>query len=144
MLGCPFRCGSKETRIFVTYEPLFSGYGFVRPEVMVEFGARSTGEPRKERLIGCDAADYLQDVTFPSACPLVMLTERTFWEKATAVHVFCRQQGRRGERLSRHWHDLARLDDTEYADKALADRLLALAVARHKSKFFREKDAVGS
>ena len=73
-----------------------------------------------------------------------MAAERTFWEKATAVHVFCRQQRIRGERLSRHWHDLVRLDDAGIARKALADRDLACSVARHKSMFFREKDAAGS
>ena len=73
-----------------------------------------------------------------------MMAERTFWEKATAMHVFCCQQRNRGERLSRHWHDLVRLDDTGYADRALADRALALAVADHKSMFFREKSATGN
>ncbi len=130
--------------LFVAYEPLFNDYGFVRPEVMVEFGARSIGTPREECLCGCDAASYLPDVSFPSAHPFVMLAERTFWEKATAVHVFCQQQRRRGERLSRHWYDLVRLDDTGYAEKALADRALALSVARHKSMFFREKDEAGN
>ena len=36
--------------ILVAYEPLFSDYDFVRPAVLVEFDARSTGEPREERL----------------------------------------------------------------------------------------------
>ena len=130
--------------IFVAYEPLFDNYGFVRPEVMVEFGARSIGNPREERLCGCDAANYVPDVAFPSVRPFVMLAERTFWEKATAVHVFCQQQRSRGERLSRHWYDLVRLDDKDYADKALEDHDLALSVARHKSMFFREKDATGN
>ena len=72
-----------------------------------------------------------------------MLAERTFWEKATAIHVFCRQERRRGERLSRHWHDLARLDEVGIAARALADRALALSVARHKAMFFTENDARG-
>ena len=131
-------------RVFVAYEPLFHEYGFVRPEATVEFGARSTGEPRKERPIECDAAPYLSDVVFPSTRTFVMLAERTFWEKATAVHVFCRQQRSRGERLSRHWYDLVRLDDTGFAQKSLNDCPLALSVARHKAMFFREKDAAGS
>ena len=130
--------------IFVIYEPLFDDYGFVRPQVMVEFGARSIGEPREERLCECDAASYLPDVLFPSSRPLVMLAQRTFWEKATAVHVFCRQERSRGERLSRHWHDLVRLDDAGYAEKAMEDYALALSVARHKSMFFREKDSAGN
>ena len=130
--------------VFVAYEPLFENYGFVRPEVMVEFGARSIGEPREERLCGCDAASYVPDVAFPSVRPFVMLAERTFWEKATAVHVYCQQQRSRGERLSRHWYDLVRLGDMGFAEKALADRDLALSVARHKSMFFREKDTAGN
>ena len=32
--------------LHIVYEPLFDDYAFVRPEVTVEFGARSTGEPR--------------------------------------------------------------------------------------------------
>ena len=56
----------------------------------------------------------------------------------------CRQQRSRGERLSRHWYDLVRLDDAGLAEKSLADRALALSVARHKAMFFREKDATGN
>ena len=131
-------------QIFINYRPIFEDYGFVRPEVMVEFGARSTGEPREERLIECDADVHLPDIGFPSARPHVMLAERTFWEKATAAHVFCRQQRMRGDRLSRHWYDLIRLDDTEYGGRALANRGLARDVARHKAVFFRENDANGN
>ncbi len=130
--------------IYVAYPPLFPGYGFVKPEVMVEFGARSMGDPREERLCECDAAGYVPGVAFPAVRPFVMLAVRTFWEKATAVHVFCRQQRSRGERLSRHWYDLVRLDDAGYVNKALPDHDLALSVARHKSMFFREKDAAGA
>ncbi|MXW67991.1 MAG: nucleotidyl transferase AbiEii/AbiGii toxin family protein [Gemmatimonadales bacterium] len=141
--GYPARVRSDGDRIHVRYEPLFPDDGFVRPEVLVEFGARATGEPRRERTIECDAAEFLPDVRFPSAQPSVMLAERTFWEKATAIHVFCRRRRQRGTRLSRHWHDLARLDDAGYVERALADRELARAVARHKSVFFRERDRSG-
>ena len=128
----------------IVYEPLFDDYAFVRPEVTVEFGARSTGEPRIVRPVECDAAPFLPDLLFPRARPSVMLAERTFWEKATAIHVFCRQERKRGERLSRHWYDLARLDDAGVAARALADRVVARSVARHKAMFFREKDAAGN
>ena len=86
----------------------------------------------------------MSEVTFPSARTLVMLAERTFWEKATVTHVFCRQRRSRGERLSRHWHDLVRLDDAGFAEKSVTNHPLALSVARHKSMFFREKDAEGN
>ena len=139
--GLSAQIRAEKDRLFVRYAPLFSDYGFVRPEVLVEFGARATGEPRAERPITCDAAVHVPDVEFPTTRPLVMAAERTFWEKATAAHVFCRQQSTHGERLSRHWHDLVRLDDADFAETALADRALALSVARHKSMFFRERDA---
>ena len=130
-------------RLYIGYEPLFEETGFVRPEVMVEFGARSTGEPHKVLPVVCNAAAYLPNLIFPRTRPTVMLAERTFWEKATAMHVFCRQERRRGERLSRHWHDLARLDEAGTVASALADRALALLVARHKAMFFAENDAHG-
>ena len=141
--GFATRVRAEAEQLYVSYDPLFEDYAFVRPEVKVEFGARSTGEPRTVRRVACDAAAFLPELLFPEARPFVMLAERTFWEKATAVHVYCRQERRRGERLSRHWHDLARLDDAGVADRALADRALALSVARHKTMFFSEKGPAG-
>lgn len=67
-----------------------------------------------------------------------MAAERTFWEKATAAHVYCAQGRLRGDRFSRHWHDLARLDDAGFAETAIADRAVAVAVVRHKAMLFRE------
>ncbi len=46
-------------KLFICYETLFERYGLVRPEIMVEFGARSTGEPHTVTTIRCDAASYL-------------------------------------------------------------------------------------
>ena len=141
--GFEARVRAEGDRLYIGYESLFEESGFVRPEVMVEFGARSTGEPHSNRPIVCDAAACLPDLTFPEARSTVMLAERTFWEKATAIHVFCRQERHRGERLSRHWHDLVRLDEAGIAANALADHALALSVARHKAMFFAEIDAHG-
>jgi type I restriction enzyme, R subunit len=101
--------------------------------------ARSTGQPCEERPITCDATEHLPNLEFPAAEPRVMLPKRTFWEKATAVHVFCKL-GTQGDRLSRHWHDLVRLDDAGYADAAFEDRALANEVAEFKGKFFRTKE----
>jgi hypothetical protein len=70
-----------------------------------------------------------------------MRPERTFWEKATAIHVFCRGGKLRGDdRFSRHWYDIVALDRSGHASAALADRSLADRVGRHKNIFFREKD----
>jgi Nucleotidyl transferase AbiEii toxin, Type IV TA system len=131
-------------KVFIDYEPLATGTGYVPSSVMLEFGARSTGEPSESRAIRCDAAEHLQGVEFPTATPQVMRAERTFWEKATAIHVFCAQgEFRGGDRFARHWHDVARLDAAGFADAAIADKALAQAVADHKSVFFAEKNTQG-
>ena len=78
------------------------------------------------------------------SCGLSGHFERTFWEKATAAHVYCLQHRMRGGRFARHWHDLARLDATGHVDAAVANREIADAVAAHKTVFFREKDVSGN
>jgi hypothetical protein len=128
-------------KLFIDYPHLAQGTGYVSPSVMLEFGARSTGEPASARDIVCDAAVAVDGLELPSARPRVMHAERTFWEKATAIHVFCLQSRMRGDRFSRHWHDVARLDDAGIAAAAIEDRALGTAVAKHKTMFFAEKAA---
>ncbi len=109
-------------KLFIDYEAVGGGSGYVAPSVMLEFGARSTGEPASVRDVSCDGAGLVDDIEFPTAKPRVMHAERTFWEKATAIHVFCLQERLRGERFSRHWHDIVRLDDIGIANSAIAAR----------------------
>ncbi|WCJ65138.1 nucleotidyl transferase AbiEii/AbiGii toxin family protein [Agrobacterium tumefaciens] len=128
-------------KLFIDYEAVGGGSGYVAPSVMLEFGARSMGEPASVRDVSCDGAGLVDDIEFPTAKPRVMHAERTFWEKATAIHVFCLQERLRGERFSRHWHDIVRLDDIGIANSAIAARDLTKSVAQHKSMFFAEKAA---
>jgi hypothetical protein len=142
--GLPATVRAEDEKVFIDYAPLAIGTGYVAPAVMLEFGARSTGEPCEPRTIHCDAATHLQGVEFPTAMPKVMRAERTFWEKATAIHVFCAQgEFRGGDRFARHWHDVTRLDAAGFADAAIADKALARAVADHKTVFFTEKNTRG-
>lgn len=141
--GFAARIRAEAERLYIRYDPLFEVRGIVRPEVQVDFGARSTGEPHAVHTVVCDAAAGLPDLAFPEALPAAMLPERTFWEKATAMHVYCLQGRNRGKRWSRHWHELVRLDDNGIAARALANRELALSVARHKAMFFSENDSSG-
>ena len=43
--GFTARIRTEAERLHVGYEPLFESFGTIRPEVQVDFGARSTGEP---------------------------------------------------------------------------------------------------
>lgn len=135
--------GQDRDKLIIAYPAVKTGTGYVSTTVQLEFGARATGEPHHFHEVACDIAPWIENVIFPTARPLVMAAERTFWEKATAAHVYCRQARLRGDRYSRHWYDLAALARTEHLDKAAADRQLARQVAEHKSMFFAEKDAHG-
>jgi hypothetical protein len=130
-------------KIYIAYDPLAEGGGYVAPRVTIEFGARSTGEPAETRAISCDAAAHLPDLEFLAASPKMMRPKRTFWEKATAAHAYC-ASGDVGDRHSRHWHDLVRLDEAGYAKEAFADRALAKDVAEFKSRFYRGRDRAGN
>jgi len=126
-------------KLFIEYEATTAGSGYVSPSVMLEFGARSTGEPASLLDVICDAAGLVDGVVFPTARPRIMHAERTFWEKATAIHVYCLQERLRGDRFARHWHDVVRLDEAGFAAPAFADRELANAVARHKANVLRRE-----
>ncbi|MBF2755878.1 MAG: nucleotidyl transferase AbiEii/AbiGii toxin family protein [Gammaproteobacteria bacterium AqS3] len=143
--GLSAKVRAEGEKLFIDYEAVsISDSDYVVPTVILEFGARSTGEPATPCDVKCDVDVGLVDgVRFPSAKPLVMHPERTFWEKTTAIHVFCLQQRLRGDRFSRHWHDLVRLDEAGVADAALHDQALAESVVRHKSMFFRMKAVDG-
>ncbi len=134
----------KEDQLYLEYDAVRSGTGYVRPAVLLEFGARSTGEPADRHSIHCDISDALPDLVTPTAHPRVMRAERTFWEKATAMHAYCLKGSfRGGDRFARHWYDLDCLDRMGIAQKALDDRGLGNDVARHKQIFFRENDISG-
>jgi len=99
--------GPNKDKLILVYRPVKTGTGYSAPTIQLEFGARATGEPHHVQPVACDIAPAIEGVTFPVAHPLVMAAERTFWEKATAAHVYCLQGRLRGERYSRHWYDLA-------------------------------------
>ena len=135
--------GADKDKLLLHYPAVKRGTGYVAPVVTMEFGGRATGEPHSIRPVTCDIEGQVEGVSFPVASPMVMSVTRTFWEKATAAHVYCAQGRIRGERYARHWHDLAAIMRSSHFDTAVKDREVARAVAEHKSHFFSEKDATG-
>lgn len=133
--------GDGRDKLLLTYPAHTHGTGYVAPTVALEFGGRATGEPHEVAHVACDAAEFLPDLSFPTASPVVMSIARTFWEKATAAHVFCAQGRIRGERYARHWHDLAAIARHAHFPEIMANRQIPSIVARHKSLFFSEKAA---
>lgn len=131
----------EKEKLILLYEPIKFGTGYAASTIQLEFGGRATGEPHQRHAVACDMAPAIHGIEFPTARPLVMAAERTFWEKATAAHVYCRQGRLRSERYSRHWYDLAAMANSGHAQAAIDDLALARSVAKHKSMFFAEKDA---
>ena len=113
-------------------------HGYVGSEVLLEFGGRNVIDPNQQHLIVSDMAALTRDLDYPAATVTVLSPERTFWEKATLVHVECyrRRLADHPERLSRHWFDLTRLAAHDSGRAALADRGLLEDVVRHKKVFF--------
>lgn len=136
--------GADKDKLLLHYPAVKQGTGYVAPVVTLEFGGRATGEPHAAMPVTCDIDGRVDGVTFPTASPMVMSVARTFWEKATATHVYCVQGRIRGERYARHWHDLAAIMRSSHFDTVVKDREVARAVAEHKSFFFSEKDAAGN
>jgi hypothetical protein len=136
--------GKDNDKLMLYYPALTKGTGYIAPVITLEFGGRATGEPHEILPVKCDIAEHLSEIEFPTASPQVMSLARTFWEKATAAHVFCAQGRLRGERYARHWHDLAAISRSEHYTAAVSDTAVASAVAQHKSYFFVEKDLKGT
>ena len=136
--------GNEKNSLLLSYAPMQIGTGYVAPQIRLEFGARTTGEPREAVFVECDLASLIPDIAFPEATPLVLKMEQTFWEKVTATHVFCLQNQLRGERFSRHWYDIARLAQSARLEASLPAKEYGELVVAHKNMFFAEKDQSGA
>lgn len=112
---------------------------YLRPSVLIEFGGRNATLPQDRLIIVPDVASHIPGLAFPIAEVVVLSPLRTFWEKATLIHVECHRPDLRqgAERLSRHWYDLARLADHEVGRQAVRDVELLQDVLSIKETFYR-------
>jgi hypothetical protein len=122
-------------KLFIPYPSRFGP----DESVFLEFGGRSVIAPGEEHTLKPYVAAEIPDLQFPEATVHVLSASRTFWEKATLIHVACNRSDPKlgADRQSRHWHDLAVLADDKIGQASLADRALLEDVVRHKGVFFR-------
>ena len=68
---------------------------------------------------------------------------KTFFEKATLIHVECHRDRmiQTPERLSRHWYDLFMLNNSWVGEKALNHPEILRSVIEHKKAFFNSSYA---
>jgi len=115
------------------------GGAYLQDKVKLEFGARSDHLPAQTRLIKAYAAQEFPDqIRDAEVSVKTLAVERTFWEKATILHMLYYQSEDKdlGKFMSRHFYDLAELARQDVRVTALADIELLNDVALHKSRFF--------
>lgn len=122
----------------VRYPSVSESSRYIQESVLIEFGGRNTTEPNQEHVVRPDIAGNLPDLDFPAPRVNVLSPARTFWEKATLIHVECQRDEVRvgSDRLSRHWYDLAALADLPIGEDALERRDLLVAVVKLKKVFY--------
>ena len=110
---------------------------YMLEHVLIEFGGRNIINPNDTHLIKPYLADVIEDFVFPSSNVTVLSPMRTFWEKATLIHVECHRGIRQSaERLSRHWFDLIALSKHRIGMEAIQDTPLLNDVISLKKIFY--------
>lgn len=125
--------------LYVHYDSVLAeaGSGYVSPSVLLEFGGRNMTEPNEQHVLKPYLSKVTSEVLFPEPIIKVLALERTFWEKATLVHVECnRPKPRDASRMSRHWYDLYRMSGYLARFCTNEMRELLASVVEHKKAFF--------
>jgi hypothetical protein len=112
---------------------------YIQPVVRLEIGARSDHWPAVEATVmSYAAADFPEVFKEPQCRVHALAAERTFWEKATVLHMWHHAPADKKfrDRQSRHYYDVVRLYEHPLGKAAVKDTGLLLKVARHKEVFF--------
>lgn len=123
-----------EVRALAADEP-----AYIRSAVRMEIGARSDHWPAIDAVVASYAAEDFPDIFKEAECKVrVLAAERTFWEKATVLHMWHHAPAHKKfrDRQSRHYYDVVRLYEHDLGKAAIKDIELLLKVARHKEVFF--------
>lgn len=131
----PITISDDGEKLFIPYPSRFGA----DESVFLEFGGRNVISPNEEHLLRPYISTQLPELRFPEGTVRVLVPSRTFWEKATLIHVACNRADPKlgADRQSRHWHDLAVLADHNIGKTAIPDRGLLEDVVKHKGVFFR-------
>ncbi len=114
------------------------GDDYLKSSILIELGGRNVIDPNERHTVTPDISALVTDLDLPSGEVVVLSPERTFWEKATLIHVECNREEFKSDahRLSRHWYDLQMLATHDSGKAAINNRALFEDVVRHKQVFF--------
>lgn len=116
-----------------------AGFEYLKRSVKLEFGSLTDQKPTARHLIRPWIAEILPDAFPDWRCEVIALeVERTFWEKATILHMEYHRPSDKPtpDRFSRHYADTAALAKHPAASRAIDQHELRSRVVGWKSKFF--------
>ena len=131
---------SGQTVLFIFPRAITSGIeGYVKSSVKIEFGARSDHWPVETAAIFPYIANVSNERAIEGVSVRVLAAERTFWEKATILHMIyhCPPEKTVQPRMSRHYYDIYAMADSPVYKRALENIPLLKHVAEHKTLFFK-------
>ena len=126
-------------KIWVSYPSVIESTDeYMKSEILIELGGRNVIDPNERHIITPYIAEMTKGLNYPEGEVTVLSPARTFWEKATLIHVECNREQFKinAERLSRHWYDLVKISQHSSGKSAINDRYLFEDVIKHKKIFF--------
>jgi hypothetical protein len=135
--------GNHPKEIRVRYPATFSSK-YLRPEVLLEVSPLALWLPQGDFEITPYAAASFPAVFTQPQCPVrAIVAERSFWEKATIVHVLAYWPDSKPvpPRHSRHLYDLAQMARAPVCAAALARLDLLRTVADFKATYYAQATA---
>ena len=125
------------------YPKIFDSMGGLLDFVKIEFNLRNTSDPFESHNVSSYVDDFYEIGYAVKAN--VLSPVRTFWEKATLIHVECNKKVSRlvdpKARQARHWYDLYKLANSDIVKKALNNKEVLDLVIKTKQIFYYYGDA---
>ncbi|NOY41632.1 MAG: nucleotidyl transferase AbiEii/AbiGii toxin family protein [Planctomycetes bacterium] len=113
---------------------------YIAAAVKIELGARSDHFPVEQSTVAPYLSDAIPDAFSDTRVHVrVLSAARTFWEKATILHMLHHQpEGKRiAPRMSRHYYDVFQLSNSPIWNQSLDEMHLLKRVAIFKETFFK-------
>ena len=128
-----------QTVLFTFPHAIKNDESYVKSFVKLEFGARADHWPIETLSIVPYIANFFKEHVIEEVPLRVLAAERTFWEKATILHMIYHYPLGKDVplRLSRHYYDIYAMADLPIFKRALDSISLLKHVADHKALFFK-------
>ncbi|MDR3286799.1 MAG: nucleotidyl transferase AbiEii/AbiGii toxin family protein [Prevotellaceae bacterium] len=126
-------------KIFVHYKSLFDNLGYLPSEIVLEIGARSLIEPTTANSVqSLISENYNIDTSLVNPNIITAVPEKTFLEKVFLLHeIFTGNGDMTADRKSRHFYDLEKMMNKNFAIQAIVNDELWNAIHHHREVFTR-------